>query len=181
MIYISRNSCKFYKNASLLLTWSVGKWLMENEKNTWASGYKFEFFAHVCGLAQFFGLGNRPIISVLDGFQNVTLILCFNPSCSPGNTTVCPLFPAGLKPWCPLSSRQSRASPNRTSYIFQESVSFTGFSVRGSVHNFFWCLYFCRFKFSTLKHVAFYWEKITVIYEETKTLYPSPVFSGKGE
>lgn len=27
------NGCKFYKkNASLLLTWSMGKWLTENEK-----------------------------------------------------------------------------------------------------------------------------------------------------
>ena len=158
MVYISRNkSCKFYKNASLLLTWSVGKWLMENEK---IPGYLATNLSSgsVCGLAQLFGLGNRLMIAMLDGFQYV--ILCFHPSCSPGNTTVCPLFLVVLKPWHHLSSRQTRVYPNRTAYVFQKSVSFAGFSVCGNVHRFFfWCLCFCRFKFSTLKHVASYWEK----------------------
>lgn len=45
---------------------------MENEKHL-GIWLPMSVFAPVCGLAQFFGLGNRVIISVLDGFPNVML------------------------------------------------------------------------------------------------------------
>lgn len=67
---------------------------MENERHLGIWLPK-SVLAHVCGLAQFFGLGKRVIISVLDGFLNV--VCCFNPSRSPGNTTVHSLFLPGLE------------------------------------------------------------------------------------
>ena len=111
--------------------WRNGSWKMRKYLGIWLQIW---VPCHVCGLAQFFGLGNRLIIAMLDGFQNV--ILCFHPNRSPGNTTVCPLFLVGLKPWHHLSSRQIRVYPNRTSCVFQKSVSFAGFSVWGNVHSF---------------------------------------------
>lgn len=45
----------------------------------------------------------------------------------------------------------------------------------GIYTTFFWWPSFCRFKFSSLKHNVFYWEKINVIQKETKTC-PLPAF-----
>lgn len=81
---------------------------MENEKHLgiWRP---MSVFAPVCGLALFFGLGNRVIISVSDGSLNV--ICCFHPSRSPGNTTLRSLFLPGLKLQGHHSSRKGRVSP----------------------------------------------------------------------
>ena len=138
--------------------WRNGSWKMRKYLGIWLQIW---VPCHVCGLAQFFGLGNRLIIAMLDGFQNV--ILCFHPNRSPGNTTVCPLFLVGLNHGTIFLPGRSESIQIGPPVSFRNLWALLVFLYEGMYTVFFWCLGFCRFKFSTVKHVASYWEKINVI------------------